>query len=48
MPRRDDSAADARSLEQMGRLDPQPIPAPSIAPFQEPVYDPPLPYDEPA
>ena len=48
-PRRDDSAADARSLEQMGRLDPQPIPAPAIDPFQEPVYDPPLPPpDEPA
>ena len=35
-PRRDDSAADAGSLERMGRLDPQPIPAPSIAPFLEP------------
>jgi hypothetical protein len=37
-PRRDDTAADARSLERLGRLDPQPIPAPSISPFLEPVY----------
>jgi hypothetical protein len=35
-PRRDDTAADARSLEQMGRIDEQPIPAPSISPFLEP------------
>ncbi|UPZ27603.1 hypothetical protein MUK60_07125 [Streptomyces sp. LRE541] len=35
-PRRDDTAADARSLEQMGRIEPQPIPAPSIQPFLEP------------
>lgn len=37
-PRRDDTAADAWSLEQLGRLDPQPIPAPSVQPFQEAVY----------
>lgn len=35
-PRRDDTAADARSLEQMGRIEPQPVPAPSISPFLEP------------
>jgi hypothetical protein len=35
-PRRDDTAADANSLEQMGRIDEQPVPAPSIDPFLEP------------
>ena len=35
-PRRDDTAADAGSLERLGRIDPQPIPAPSISPFLEP------------
>jgi hypothetical protein len=35
-PRRDDTAADAGSLERAGRLDPQPIPAPSISPFLSP------------
>lgn len=40
-PRRDDTAADARSLEQMGRIDPQPVPTPSVSPFLEP--DPPSP-----
>lgn len=35
-PRRDDSAADAGSLARAGRLDPQPIPAPSIRPFLAP------------
>lgn len=35
-PRRDTTAADAGSLERMGRIDEQPVPAPSIAPFQEP------------
>lgn len=35
-PRRDTTAADARSLEQMGRLDPQPVPAPPISPFLDP------------
>lgn len=35
-PRRDDTAADAGSLEQMGRIDPQPVPAPSNQPFLEP------------
>ncbi|WP_406122880.1 hypothetical protein OHQ89_12200 [Streptomyces canus] len=35
-PRRDDTAADAGSLERMGRIEEQPIPAPSISPFLEP------------
>jgi len=35
-PRRDDTAADAGSLARMGRLDEQPIPAPSIRPFLAP------------
>ena len=35
-PRRDTTAADAGSLERMGRLDEQPVPAPSIQPFLEP------------
>lgn len=35
-PRRDDTAADAGSLTRMGRLDEQPVPAPSISPFLEP------------
>jgi hypothetical protein len=35
-PRRDDTAADAGSLERAGRLDPQPIPVPSIRPFLAP------------
>ena len=39
-PRRDDTAADSRSLEQVGRIDEQPIPAPSISPFQEPDWPP--------
>lgn len=43
-PRRDDTAADTRSLEQMGRIDPQPIPAPSNNPFLEPDL-PPAPVD---
>ncbi|KOU62032.1 hypothetical protein ADK57_25650 [Streptomyces sp. MMG1533] len=38
-PRRDDTAADARSLERMGRIEPQPIPAlpelPAPAPADE-------------
>ncbi|WP_193777776.1 hypothetical protein [Streptomyces sp. E5N298] len=37
-PRQDDGAADARSLEQMGRIEPQPIPEPATQPFQEPAY----------
>lgn len=41
-PRRDDTAADVRSLVQLGREDPPPVPAPSIQPFLEPVYHPPL------
>lgn len=36
LPRRDDAAADAGSLERMGRIDEQPLPAPSIQPFLEP------------
>jgi hypothetical protein len=44
-PRRDDTAADTRSLEQLGRIDPQPIPAPSIRPFLEPDL-PPAPVDD--
>ena len=35
-PRRDDTAADVGSLVTLGRIDPQPIPAPSIQPFLEP------------
>ncbi|MGW2721462.1 hypothetical protein [Streptomyces sp. NPDC001492] len=35
-PRRDTTAADAASLERMGRIDEQPVPAPSINPFLEP------------
>lgn len=35
-PRRDTTAADATSLERMGRLDEQPVPAPAINPFLEP------------
>ncbi|MFG3660224.1 hypothetical protein [Streptomyces sp. NPDC047706] len=41
-PRRDDAAADVRSLVQLGEAPPQPVPAPSTSPFLEPVYDPPL------
>lgn len=44
-PRRDDTAADAGSLAAMGRIEPQPIPAPSISPFLEPDLPPP-PADE--
>ncbi|WP_409469047.1 hypothetical protein [Streptomyces sp. HC307] len=49
-PRRDDTAADMRSLVQLGEAPPQPVPAPATNPFQEPVYDPPLEplSDEPA
>jgi hypothetical protein len=35
-PRRDTTAADAGSLERAGRLDPQPVPAPSTSPFLAP------------
>ena len=35
-PRRDTTAADAGSLERLGRIDPQPAPQPSIRPFLEP------------
>lgn len=35
-PRRDTTAADAGSLERMGRIDGQPAPRPSINPFLEP------------
>jgi hypothetical protein len=37
-PRRDDTAADMRSLVQLGEAEPQPVPAPAIQPFQEPAY----------
>jgi hypothetical protein len=46
-PRQDDTAADAGSLERMGRLNEQPVPAPSISPFLEPDL-PPVPVDETA
>jgi hypothetical protein len=36
--RRDDTAADTRSLVQLGEAEPQPIPAPAINPFLAPVY----------
>ncbi|MER7053504.1 hypothetical protein ACH4MG_26965 [Streptomyces sp. NPDC017454] len=39
-PRHDVGAADAGSLERMGRLDPQPIPEPAIRPFLEPDWPP--------
>ncbi|MEH0417777.1 hypothetical protein [Streptomyces sp. B21-083] len=39
-PRRDDTAADARSLEALGRLDPQPVPVPYAGLFIEPVLPP--------
>jgi len=41
-PRRDDTAADAGSLERLGRIDPQPVPAPT--PSEAP--PPPDPADE--
>jgi hypothetical protein len=41
-PRRDDTAADMRSLVQLGEAESQPVPAPATNPFLEPVYDPPL------
>lgn len=44
-PRRDDAAADMRSLVQLGRADEQPVPAPSISPFLEPDL-PPAPVDD--
>jgi len=44
-PRRDTTAADAGSLERLGRIDEQPIPAPSISPFLEPDL-PPVDVDE--
>ncbi len=40
LPRRDDTAADAGSLERMGRLDEQPVPAPATSPFLEPDWPP--------
>jgi hypothetical protein len=44
-PRRDDSAADLKSLVALGREEPPPVPAPSVQPFQEPDWPP---EDEPA
>ncbi|WP_217235482.1 hypothetical protein [Streptomyces sp. AC555_RSS877] len=38
-PRIDDTAADARSLERMGRIEPQPIPAPPELPTPVPADD---------
>jgi hypothetical protein len=35
-PRRDDTAADMRSLVQLGEAEPQPIPAPATAPAPAP------------
>ncbi|MFJ4785171.1 hypothetical protein [Streptomyces sp. NPDC088794] len=43
-PRRDTTAADAGSLERMGRLDEQPMPAPAADPLLEPDL-PPAPAD---
>jgi hypothetical protein len=46
-PRRDDTAADMRSLVQLGEVEPQPIPAPAPAPEPAPVPEPvPDPVDE--
>ncbi|MEV7034651.1 hypothetical protein AB0N99_31020 [Streptomyces sp. NPDC093272] len=39
-PRRDDTAADAASLEAMGRIDEQPVPAPADAPADPPDTEP--------
>jgi len=39
-PRYDDTAADMRSLVQLGREEPPPVPAPSIQPFLEPDWPP--------
>jgi hypothetical protein len=44
-PRRDDTAADMQSLVQLGRVDEQPVPAPSNNPFLAPDLPPP-PADE--
>jgi hypothetical protein len=35
-PRRDDTAADVRSLVQLGQEEPPPVPAPATNPFLEP------------
>ena len=40
LPRRDDTAADAGSLELMGRLDEQPVPAQWAGLFLEPQLPP--------
>ncbi|OKH91514.1 hypothetical protein [Streptomyces uncialis] len=37
-----DASADMASLVNLGLADPQPMPAPSIAPFLEPAFDPAL------
>ncbi|MEV7975464.1 hypothetical protein [Streptomyces sp. NPDC086519] len=39
-PRRDDTAADAGSLERMGRIDEQPVPAPADLPGDPPPAEP--------
>lgn len=41
----DESAGDTASLVELGLVDEQPVPAPSISPFQEPDLPPP-PADE--
>ncbi|GAA4799475.1 hypothetical protein GCM10023220_29550 [Streptomyces ziwulingensis] len=38
-PRRDDTAADAGSLERLGVLEPQPVPEPAADPLLEPVHE---------
>jgi hypothetical protein len=40
-PRRNDAAADITSLVQLGRVEEQPVPEPSINPFLEPALPPP-------
>ena len=39
-PRRDDTAADMRSLVALGRAEEQPVPAPSLSPFLAPALPP--------
>ncbi|MFJ7418004.1 hypothetical protein ACIQXD_05245 [Streptomyces uncialis] len=41
-PRPVEASADMASLVNLGLADPQPVPAPSIAPFLEPAFDPAL------
>lgn len=48
VPRRDDTAADARALEQLGVIEPQPTPAPSpeAPPVESPAPPAPDPVDQ--